>query len=74
MAYQFDKSLREESARVLSLLNDRLYLKGQINMAENKALCVAIGELRRPNPCDNCYGVGLAISHGYTDMRIRPEE
>lgn len=74
MAYQFNKALREESAQILSALNDRLYLMGQIDMSENKALCVAIGELRRSNPCDNCVGVGLAVSHGYTDMRLKTEE
>jgi hypothetical protein len=28
----------------------------------------------RTNPCDNCVGVGLAVSHGYTDMRIKKLE
>ena len=26
------------------------------------------------NPCDNCVGVGLAVAHGYTDMRIKKPE
>ena len=74
MAYQFDKALREESAHVLDCLKDRLYLTGQMDEREHKSLCFAIGELLRPNPCDNCVGVGLAVSRGYTDMRLKTEE
>ena len=83
MSYQFNEIQRKESARVLEELvfdttdNRRAYVI-RINPKDfldvTLAIKTAIKELRRPNPCDNCYGVGLAISHGYTDMRIRPEE
>jgi|LSQX01.1.fsa_nt_gb hypothetical protein len=37
------------------------------------AMDKAIAALRE-NPCDNCVGPGLAIAHGYKDMRTKKPE
>ena len=75
MAYQFDKTEREEAATSLEQL---LSKDGQWMYFDNRAyldaIKTAVKELRRPNPCDNCVGPGLAMSHGYSDMRVRTEE
>ena len=74
MAYQFDKAANEDAAQVLRDLTYRLYLTKHMDEREYEALCFATYILSRPNPCDNCVGVGLAVSRGYTDMRLRTEE
>ena len=39
-----------------------------------EALTMGINSLKEPSPCENCVGVGLAVAHGYTDMRIKKPE
>ena len=59
---------REEAARVLeSMRVDYTFHK------INSAIDLAIAALRE-NPCDNCVGPGLAIAHGYKDMRTKKPE
>ena len=65
-----NECMKSDFAETLSLLFDRLYINSQIDASEHKALCYAIGELRKPSPCSNCIGPGLAASRGYFDMRI----
>ena len=84
MAYQFDAKKNIEAAnRLMGVLD---YCCKMVNSEETlpvtiivddrlkSALSVAIDELKQPNPCNNCVGVGLAVSHGYADMRLRTEE
>lgn len=46
--------------------------KGMMSKTK-EAFDVAIAALTA-NPCDNCIGPALAISHGYKDMRTKTEE
>ena len=74
MAYQFDKEKREEAATRIKE-HMKIHKMSEPNaILISQALEFAISELLRPNPCDNCVGVGLAVSHGYTDMRLKTEE
>ena len=38
-----------------------------------ESLIMGINSLKT-NPCDNCIGPGLAITHGYKNMKIRNPE
>ena len=84
MSYQFDAKKNIEAGDRLKGVLD--YCRKMVNPEETSpvtiivddglksALSVAIDELKQPNPCNNCVGVGLAVSRGYTDMRLRTEE
>ena len=67
------EGVKSDFAETLSLLCDRLYINNQIDASEHEALCYAIGELRKPSPCSNCIGPGLAASRGYFDMRVNKD-
>ena len=73
MSSNNNEGTKSDFADTLSLLCDRLYINNQIDASEHKALCYAIGELRKPSPCSNCIGPGLAVSRGYSDMRINKD-
>jgi hypothetical protein len=82
MAYQFDGGKRKEAANrltdfgeYLSLAteNERRFIRVFVNDSLKNALQFAVDELKRPNPCDNCIGPGLAVSHGYMDMQVKEE-
>ena len=79
MAYQFNKEERVKAANALASIRQSLEIRNHsstypITQSYISAIDFAIKELLRPNPCDNCVGVGLAVSRGYTDMRLRTEE
>lgn len=71
---------REEAARILKYLwieqdENAKYLQ-QLTTSffeRQEAIRIAIAALRK-NPCDNCVGPGLAIAHGYKDMRTKKPE
>ena len=74
MAYQFDKEKREETATRIKE-HMKIHKMSEPNaILTSQALEFAISELLRSNPCDNCVGIGLAFSRGYTDMRLKTEE
>jgi hypothetical protein len=68
---------REEAARALeNAMNqppkDTTTTSGEMTLLDH-ATIIAIAALRE-NPCDNCVGPGLAIAHGYKDMRTKKPE
>lgn len=60
--YNLEHNLNNEQNR-----NNQLRYKAEINVVKSTL------EALRKNPCDNCIGPALAISHGYEDMRTKPE-
>lgn len=64
---------RDEAARVLEQINYMQCTGDPTIDAQKAAVNAAIAALR-DNPCDNCIGPALAISHGYKDMRTKKPE
>lgn len=62
---------REEAANILKSF--LWVLRVELTLEGKDAINMAIDALSA-NPCDNCVGVGLAVAHGCTDMRIKKPE